>query len=128
MTGEECFAAFGTKPRNVQWSWSARSEDGSVVVVRLWDDRLFDKARRYRVENYEGSDDRLRLGQRELMENLQHAVDRCGGIVRVILIRARDKTAIPRSIKEGWPSDLVMRVTNLDAANASADLIRVDAH
>ena len=127
MTGTECFAHFGVTPRNKQWSWSGRSPDGTIVVVRLWQDRFTDRAQRYHVDNYVGSDDRIRLGQRELMENLQHAVDHCDGIVRVIVIKARDKDAVPRSIKEGWPSDIVMRVTKLNVAAATADLLRVIA-
>lgn len=127
FTGTECFAHFGVRPRNVQWSWSARSDDGTIVVVRLWQDRFSDGGRQYRIANYPGSDERLRLGQRELMDNLQHALDHCDGQVRVIVITAKDRDAIPRSIKEGWPADMVMQITAFDRDLQTADLQRVAA-
>jgi hypothetical protein len=42
MTHTAAFAHFGTRPRNVQWSWSARSEDGATVVATFWQD-LFER-------------------------------------------------------------------------------------
>src|SRR5215213_6882171 len=42
-THTAAFAHFGTKPRNVQWSWSARNEATKTVVVTLWQDEFVKK-------------------------------------------------------------------------------------
>jgi len=39
-THSKAFAHFGTTPRNVQWSWSARNEDSRTVVVTFWQDQF----------------------------------------------------------------------------------------
>ena len=38
----DCFNHFGVKWKNIQWSWSGRSED--AVAATLWQDRLLDRA------------------------------------------------------------------------------------
>ena len=39
-THEQAFGHFGTKPRNRMWSWSARSDDGKIVVGIFWQNQF----------------------------------------------------------------------------------------
>jgi hypothetical protein len=96
---EDAFAAFGTKLRNVQWSWSARSQDGSKVVATFWQDRFYrDGQRQMYAFPALSADERSRPGFRELVENLTWARDHCGGQVRAVISRAKDPNADPRKI------------------------------
>jgi hypothetical protein len=49
------------------------------------------------------------------MENLAWARDHCSGRFRVIIAKAKDVNADPRSIAECFPSKMVMRLLELDA-------------
>ena len=56
-----------------------------------------------------------KLGNKERIENLIHARNRCGGLSRVVMITAKDSTARPRSIAKRYPHPtLVMKLTDLD--------------
>jgi hypothetical protein len=126
----EAFAHFGTKPKNVQWSWSARSADGNTVVVTLWQDQ-FEKRDGHliyaRPANELGHPD-TRPGFSELMEHFAWARDRCGGRFSVIIAIAKDPNVEPRSIKECFPSKMVMRLTSLDiTTGAFAAVADVDS-
>lgn len=116
MTHTAAFAAFGTTPRNVQWSWSARTPDGTTVVVTLWQD-LFkrrDGRLTYARPGFDPSNPDTRPGFRELMENLAWARDHCGGRFKVIMAIAKDPSAEPRSISECFPTKMTMKLTHLD--------------
>jgi hypothetical protein len=39
-TRRECFEHFGASCKNPQWSWSAKSADGRVVVMCMWQDEI----------------------------------------------------------------------------------------
>jgi len=126
-THTECFAFFGTVPRNIQWSWSGRSPDGSTVSVTLWQDLL--KGGRIYDATTHSLDDRWTKsnGFNELIENLKWAKENLGGIVRVIIAIAKDKEASPRSIRECFPHEsLRMRVVLLDETAGHFRLERVD--
>lgn len=116
LTHTACFAHFGAKPRNVQWSWSARNEETKTVVVTLWQDEFKNVDGKMIYERsaawIEG--DRKRPGHTELMENLRWAVDNCAGWVNVIIAIAKDKHARPRSIAECFPWKMKLRVTHLN--------------
>jgi hypothetical protein len=105
------FRHFGAKPKNVQWSWSARIADGKTVVVTLWQHE-FD-GRQYR-SHFERDDGDPRPGFKELMENLEWSQEHCGGKFRAIIAKARDPNAHPPSIAECFPGPMVMRLTSLD--------------
>lgn len=123
----KAFEYFGVVPKNIRWSWSGRSPDGSVVAVRLWQDKFEDKGRQYRS----WSDDvpgawKSRPGFTELIENLAHARDHLDGVVSVILLIAKDKDAVPRSIDRSSPApNLKMRVVELDETEGTFLLERV---
>jgi hypothetical protein len=115
-THTEAFAHFGTKPRNVQWSWSARSDDGKTVVVTLWQDEISRKEGRLVCER-PGTPEHIRRrpGFSELMENFAWAQHHCNGSFKVIIAIAKDKTADPRSIQECFPSKMAMKLLHFDA-------------
>lgn len=114
-THTEAFGAFGTKPRNVRWSWSARNESTKTVVATLWHDRF--RRRNGRIV-YEGEGSlpgaRKRPGLTEWIENLAWAEDHCGGRFCVIIAVARDRNAKPRAIEDCVPTRLTMRLVRLD--------------
>ena len=101
----ECFARFGAKGRNPRWSWSARNEDGTVVVITLWKDRLSfrDGGIVYDDIGIDTSAWAHRPGNRERIENLIWARDRCGGWFRAVVTVARDVSAQPRQIADCYP-------------------------
>jgi hypothetical protein len=128
-THAACFAHYGTKPKNTRWSWSGRSDDGQTVSVTLWQDRFTDQGRTYRVAAGDFGDvTKSKHGYAEFLENLQHAKTHLDGLVRVVVARAEDTTAIPRKIASCHPQDkLIMRVVQLDTEVGSFVLERIEA-
>ncbi|HMN71894.1 MAG TPA: hypothetical protein PKA55_08495 [Rhodoblastus sp.] len=117
MTHSDCFAAYGTVPRNLRWSWSGRSRDGKVVSVTFWQDLFEDGGRIYRSSAH-SSEDRWygSPGHKELVENMQHAWDHCDGELKIIIAIAKDPKAAPRSIRECFPAiNLKMRLREFDS-------------
>jgi hypothetical protein len=119
-THTAAFAHFGTKPHNVQWSWSARSADGKTVVVTFWQD-LFERkdGRLIYARPRQDAAIAVRPGFHELMENLAWARDRCDGRFRVIVAKAKNPNADRRSIDACFPSQMVMKLTHLDVASGA---------
>ena len=101
-THTSAFAHFGTSPRNVQWSWSARNEDTKTVVVTLWQDEF---ARKDGCTIYERPalhrQVRSRHGYPEMMDNLTWAQAHCGGLLRVIVAIAKCGSAWKRDPVSG---------------------------
>ena len=124
----ECFAYYGAVPRNPRWSWSARSPDGKTVVMTLWKDRL-SSIGGLTVYDDRGIDTarwKDRPGNRERIENLVWARDRCDGYFRTIITVARDTTAQPRQIRECYlQKNLNMRLTDLDAVSGEFRAVHV---
>ena len=120
-THTSAFAHFGTKPRNVQWSWSARSENGKTVVATLWQDLFSRKDGRliYSRPGVDPSTPDKRPGFGELMENFSWARDHCAGSFKVIVAIAKDVKAEPRSIAECFPSKMTMKLTRLDTTTGA---------
>lgn len=114
-THTSAFAHFGTVPRNVQWSWSARNDVTKTVVVTLWQDEFTRKDGKTIYERPPlHRQVRSRHGYPEMMDNLAWAQDHCDGLLRVIVAIAKDPTASPRSIKECFPHDMIMRLSHVD--------------
>ena len=124
----KAFEFFGVVPKNIRWSWSGRSPDGSTVAVRLWQDKFEDKGRLYRSwRDDEPGVWRSRPGFTELIDNLVHARDHLDGVVNVILLIAKDRTAVPRSIDRSSPApNLKMRVIELEENDGTFLLERID--
>jgi hypothetical protein len=119
MTLRDAFAYFdGARGRNPRWSWSARSPDGRTVVLTLWEDHISDDGTTIRVDTFGRGQQRQwtsKLGNKERIENLVHARNHCGGLFRVVMITAKDRTARPRSIAKRYPHPtLVMKLTDFD--------------
>ena len=124
-TRSECFEHFGASCKNPQWSWSAKSADGRVVVMCMWQDEI---TRDGALMVYQSLTPRRgsltprrgevnRPGAKERLENLKWAREHCDGLVRVVVMRAKDTKEDPRSIAECFPHDkLVMRITHIDEA------------
>jgi hypothetical protein len=119
-THTEAFAHFGTVPRNIQWSWSARSDDGQTVVLTLWQDQ-FSRQDGHLVYKHAPFEEhvRRRPGFGELMENLPWARDHCAGRFKVIIARAKDTRADPRSIEECFPSKMIMKLVEFDPSTGA---------
>ncbi|RWQ42241.1 MAG: hypothetical protein EOS21_09555 [Mesorhizobium sp.] len=116
----ECFAHFGTKPKNVYWSWSARNEATKTVAVTLWQHEFVWVDRNPIYErSWLDPEARVRPGHNELMDNLRWAIDHADGRISVIIAMAKDKLAKTREIAECFPSKIVMKVTALDEATGS---------
>jgi hypothetical protein len=114
-THSGAFAHFGASPRNIQWSWSAKSADGKTVVLTLWKDKITRRDGRVLYEWGVLPDQvRRRPGFSELMENLAWARDHCNGRFRVIIAKAKDERADPRSIEECYPVKWAMKLIEFD--------------
>ena len=115
------FAHFGTKRKNVQWSWSARDDESRTVVATFWQDQFVRKDGKlvYARPGFDPDRPDTRPGFRELMENLAWAREHCEGRISVIIARAKDPNAEPRSIAECFPSKMKMRVIELDTSTGA---------
>jgi hypothetical protein len=106
LTGlAEAFAAFGAAGKNPRWSWSARTADNQTVVMTFWKDilRFQDNPISYSLFG----DVRLdvwkdHLGNRERIDNIKWARDNCDGLMKVVIITAKDETAREREIAETY--------------------------
>jgi len=127
-THTRTFEYFGTKPKNIQWSWSGRSDDGCVVAVTLWQDMFARRDGRFVYERpgFDPDEPDTRPGFYELMENLAHARDHLDGRFNVIMAIARDLNARPRRIKECFPSKMVMRLIHLDTTTGAFKAVAED--
>jgi hypothetical protein len=118
MTLSECFARYGARGKNPRWSWSARSADGETVVLTLWAD-LIKRGPGGTIiyDNFDpdGGTWIERPGNRERLENLIHCRDQCEGRFRVVITKARDVKAVPRTIEDCFPrEDIVMQISELN--------------
>jgi len=119
-THTAAFKYFGTTPRNIQWSWSARNEESSTVVATFWQDEFHrNEGRLVYTWPEQDEDIRGRPGFSEMMENLAWARDHCEGRFRVIIAKAEDVHANPRTILECFPSEVVMRLTKFDPVSGA---------
>ena len=114
----EAFAHFGASGKSQRWSWSARSSDGKIVVITLWNDGLNYGAKPIVYDTFNRPDLHVwvdRLGNRERIENLIWARDHCDGLFRVVITVAEDVKAKTRKIDDCYPKDdWLMQITNLD--------------
>ena len=108
-TRTACFKHFDVALKNAQWSRSARSVDGTIVVVSLWQDQ-FKKVNGIltyehlpQVDWFKGKS----LSQNELKENLIWARDNCDGMFSVVLVSARDDGDGGPGAKDSDPEDRI---------------------
>ncbi len=126
----EAFAHFNATAKNKRWSRSARSADGKTVIILLWKHLLklgvkpivYDTFNRPDPDNWINSP-----GNRERVDNLIWARDRCDGLFRVVVTVAEDVNAEPRKIKDCYPKDdWVMRITDLNEKTSEFRAVKVD--
>jgi hypothetical protein len=125
-THTSAFEYFGLKLRNTQWSWSSRCETRKIVAVTLWQDEFTDKGKTYSISGSDQATPDVRLGFRELMNNLQWAQDHCNGCFNVVMAYAQDPSAARRRIKESFPWPIMMKWTHLDTATGAWKATRLD--
>lgn len=115
-TKRAAFAHFGAVGKNDRWSWSARSPDGSVVVLTLWRDEFnySTDPPTYSSFGRKWASRENRPGNNERRDNLVWARDHCGGVFRAVIAVATDVTADPRKIASCAPSPLRFRLLELD--------------
>ena len=115
ITKTKAFAVYGTKCRNVRWSWSAVSDDGKTVVLVFWKDRAPGGLDSYSDWGWAGTRVVEAVGNRYRKEHIQHAINKLGGIVRVVWAEAVDPNANPRRVKR-WRAlpDVTMKITDFD--------------
>jgi hypothetical protein len=89
-----------------------------VVVMCMWQDEIKREGDRMVYQSLtprRGEENRP--GTKERLENLKWAREHCDGLARVVVMRANDTKAGPRSIAECFPHDkLVMRITHINEA------------
>ena len=113
FTRTSAFAALGTTLLDRMRDWSARSDDGSIVALSIWRDEFDGRAGAMVYEKLDTSDWRDGRGKERFFAELRRALDRCGGLVRIV-VSVRDPNNAGRA-KECYPAPrLLMRVTYLD--------------
>jgi hypothetical protein len=116
-THTQCFEHFGVRPKNTQWSWSARGK--GYVVHTCWQHRF--EGGKYKQVFH----NRDKHGYKELCKDLEYAQSECGGKFFVILAKAKDRFADPPKIEECWPSNMVLKITKFDPAQGILECERV---
>jgi hypothetical protein len=114
----DAFAYFGAKAANPRSSWSARSGDGTTIVLTLWDDEIEDDGKTVTTDSFNSPTLpiwRNRAGNRDRIKNLRLAQENAEGLFRVVIVTARDLTAEPRAILRRYPHPtLVMHLDELN--------------
>jgi hypothetical protein len=95
--------------------------------VALWRDRFSPDSKSYASSSHSTDAHWFDSnGHKELIRNLAWAKTHCEGLVRVILVVAKDVGVEPRSARTSIPrDDLVMRVAKLDEMTKEFLLERV---
>jgi hypothetical protein len=122
-THTAAFKSFGVSPTNTGWSWSGRNEQTNTVVHTLWEESFREKGNTLiyeRTHSQKDSRGRQRPAYNELTQNMNYALQHCGGVFKVIV--ARDTR---RAFREWWPApQLRMKIRTF---NASTGLLIADA-
>jgi hypothetical protein len=88
------------------------------VILALWTDRFSRKKSPVEYNDYRTELDRTwinRPGNRERLDNLIWAREKCDGLFSVVMVRPKDLHSDPRAIDECWPKEgMVMRLIELD--------------
>ena len=119
-THKAAFAHFGTIPKNIFWSWSARSADGKQIAVTIWKNQLKKQDDHFFIEqgSYGLAEDSN--GHRELKENLAWAWAHCDKRFHVVLADAENYDEHPRKITSCHPWErVVKRLTQFDPDTGS---------
>lgn len=116
-TKKSAFAHFGAKATNSRWGWSARNEDGTTVVLTVWDDEFDPDEPNAKIDMFGHRNLRRwqhALGNKDRIKHLKLARDNCGALFHIVVATARDVNASPRSTRRVRPHPRVMRLTELN--------------
>lgn len=120
MVGKvEAYAALGAALKNERWAWSGHGEDGATVVLTLWADKLREVPGGVRYDLFDAPDLdawRTKRGNRERIRDLQLARDHADGLFKVVIGRANEAGDAMTEGSVYEPSDIVMRLIDLDEA------------
>jgi hypothetical protein len=68
-----------------------------------------------------------RPGNRERIDNLKWAQDHCDGLMRVVVVVAKDPNVNPREIAESYPrKNLIMKLTKFNETTGEFSAISMD--
>ena len=128
-TKTTAFEYFGAVLVNTRWSWSGRSEDGSVVVLALWQDGVKGRNGDLTYGNTDEPDAERRSspGETERTNFLKHCRDYLDGRFRAVIAIAADVNADPRQIERCFPQkDAFWQLDEFDEATGAfqAHIIR----
>jgi hypothetical protein len=113
------YQEFGACLKNPNWSWSAISPKGEVIVT-LWQDEFdykatppcYDLFGHPLLNSWTG-----RNGNKDRIEHLKYARDHNEGLFNVVITIAEDTKADPRKIKEAFAKrNMRLRLTDLNEA------------
>jgi hypothetical protein len=133
MTGlAAAFRSFGAEGKNPRWSWSARTPDGTTVVMTLWKDKIDYSSKPISYSTF-GSPTlgkwKGQPGNHERIDNLKWARDHCHSLMRVVIIKAVDERAADRQIAESYPQkNMVMKLTALNEDTGEFSAVVVEDH
>jgi hypothetical protein len=115
MNRLDAFRHLNAEPRNNAWAWSARTPDGKVVVT-LWEAFVHTDVNGWKSYIFPPlpPEKRKRLGFRQLMRDLEHAIANHNGTFGVVISRAMDMRANVRKIDTTYPCRFLMRITSFD--------------
>lgn len=130
MTGlAAAFKAYGAKGNNPRWSWSARTPDGKAVVMTFWKDLIDYSSKPISYSTFGRSDLEQwkdQPGNRDRIDNLKWARDRCDGLMRVVIVIAKDEKAHPRQIAESFAQKrMIMKLMDLNEETGEFSAINV---
>ncbi|WP_301750092.1 HNH endonuclease signature motif containing protein [uncultured Erythrobacter sp.] len=100
-----------------RYAWSAQSADGSVTVVTLWEDEIDDDGRFVRADFFDHPKLEVWVKQKRNATRKRHLQHVWEGDrqFRVVMLRADDVDASPRSAAMRWPEDhLTMTLLEYD--------------
>jgi hypothetical protein len=127
----DAFRRAGVTAKNRRWSWSARSADGKIVVMTLWKDLIDYRSKPIAYSTFDRENLTIwvnRPGNRERLENLIWARERCDGIFRVVIATAKDVNADTREIEDAhYHERLIMKLVELNEDTGEFRAVNVGA-
>lgn len=108
----DAFRSLGANT-NDAYAWSAQSDEGEITVLTLWEDEIQDDGNTVVADFMNHPKLKTWVGQRRnaaRRRHLQHVWDGDRKF-RVVMLRARDVNAMPRSTAMRWPDErLIMEL------------------
>lgn len=102
----DAFRHLGAETKD-SYAWSAQSPDGSITVLTLWDDEIEDDGTNVKADFFDHPKLAVwskQKGNATRRRHLQHVWDGDRKF-KVVMLRAQDPKAIPRSAAMRWPEE-----------------------